>query len=81
MHLLLITANFNRKVLKKKKNVQINIYAGKPAGKQTIATDVGSKILALECYTVNSRVNKVYWLIVDWFNETRTGTEENGNKT
>ena len=26
---------------------------------------VGSKILALECYTVNSRVNKVYWLI-DW---------------
>ena len=26
---------------------------------------VASKILALECYTVNSRVNKVYWLI-DW---------------
>ena len=25
----------------------------------------GSKILALECYTVNSRVYKVYWLI-DW---------------
>ena len=25
----------------------------------------GSKIFALECYTVNSRVNKVYWLI-DW---------------
>ena len=25
----------------------------------------GSKILALGCYTVNSRVNKVYWLI-DW---------------
>ena len=24
---------------------------------------VGSKILALECYTVNSSVHKVYWLI------------------
>ena len=28
-------------------------------------TRTSSKILALECYTVNSRVNKVYWLI-DW---------------
>ena len=28
----------------------------------------GSKILALECYTLSSRVNKVYWLI-DWLIE------------
>ena len=32
------SANFKRKVLKK--NVQINIYAGKPASKETVRTDV-----------------------------------------